>query len=73
MKAHIYNVYDLVKTYIMKDEEDKIMQYEIVGKTVPAVEITLDRGESMYTQSGGMIWQTEGIEMKTNTKGGLMK
>ncbi len=49
------------------------MQYEIIGKTVPAVEITLDRGESMYTQSGGMIWQTEGIEMKTNTKGGLMK
>ena len=49
------------------------MQYEIVGKTVPAVEITLDRGESMYTQSGGMVWQTEGIEMKTNTKGGLMK
>lgn len=29
-------------------EEDKVMQYEIVGKTVPAVEITLDRGESMY-------------------------
>ena len=49
------------------------MQYEIVGKTVPAVEVTLDRGESMYTQSGGMVWQTEGIEMKTNTKGGLMK
>ena len=35
------------------------MQYEIVGKTVPAVEIALDRGESMYTQSGGMVWQTE--------------
>lgn len=49
------------------------MQYEIVGKTVPAVEVTLNRGESMYTQSGGMIWQTEGIEMKTDTKGGLMK
>ncbi|MCM1179827.1 MAG: TIGR00266 family protein [Clostridium sp.] len=49
------------------------MQYEIVGKTVPAVEVTLGRGESMYTQSGGMVWQTEGIEMKTNTKGGLMK
>lgn len=49
------------------------MQYEIVGKTVPAVEVTLDRGESMYTQSGGMVWQTEGIEMKANTKGGLMK
>lgn len=49
------------------------MQYEILGKTVPAVEVTLNAGESMYTQSGGMIWQTEGIEMKTNTKGGLMK
>ena len=49
------------------------MQYEIVGQTVPAVEVTLNRGESMYTQSGGMVWQTEGIEMKTNTKGGLMK
>ena len=49
------------------------MQYEILGKTVPAVEVTLNAGESMYTQSGGMVWQTEGIEMKTNTKGGLMK
>lgn len=49
------------------------MQYEIIGKTVPAVEVTLNQGESMYTQSGGMIWQTEGIEMKTDTKGGLMK
>ncbi len=49
------------------------MQYEIVGKTVPAVEITLNRGESMYTQRGGMIWQTEGVEMKTNARGGLMK
>lgn len=49
------------------------MQYEIIGKTVPAVEVTLNRGESMYTQGGGMIWQTEGIEMKTDTRGGLLK
>jgi uncharacterized protein (TIGR00266 family) len=49
------------------------MQYEIIGSTVPAVEVTLNRGEAMYTQSGGMVWQTEGIDMKTNTKGGLMK
>ena len=35
------------------------MQYEIIGKTVPAVEVTLNRGESMYTQSGGMVWQTD--------------
>ena len=49
------------------------MQYEIIGKTVPAVEVTLNSGEAMYTQSGGMVWQTEGINMSTNTKGGLMK
>ena len=39
------------------------MKYEIIGKTVPAVEVTLDKGESMYTQSGGMSWQTEGIKI----------
>ena len=27
----------------------------------------------MFTQSGGMSWQTAGIEMNTNTRGGLMK
>lgn len=49
------------------------MKYEIVGKTVPVVEMTLNKGESIYTQSGGMAWQTEGISMKTNAKGGVMK
>ena len=49
------------------------MDYKIVGQTVPVVEITLNSGESMYTQSGGMAYQTEGIEMKTNTHGGIMK
>lgn len=49
------------------------MKYELIGSTMPAVEVTLSAGESMYTQSGGMAWQTEGIIMETNTKGGLMK
>lgn len=49
------------------------MQYEIIGQTVPAVEVTLSKGESMYTQSGGMVWQSEGIDMTTNAKGGIMK
>ncbi len=49
------------------------MMYEIIGAPMPAVEVTLSRGESMYTQSGGMAWQTEGIAMETNTRGGLMK
>ncbi len=50
------------------------MQYRVIGDTMPAVEIMFQaQGEGMYTQSGGMAWMTEGVEMSTNTKGGLMK
>lgn len=49
------------------------MRYEIVGRTVPAVEVILDKGESMYSQKGGMAWQTDGISMSTNARGGVMK
>ncbi len=49
------------------------MNYKIVGETVPAVEVTLNKGESMYTQSGAMSWRTPYIKMETNTKGGVMK
>lgn len=49
------------------------MKYRIVGNTMPAVEVMMNAGESMYTQSGGMAWMTEGIVMDTNLKGGLMK
>ena len=49
------------------------MDYKIIGQTVPVVEVTLNKGESMYTQSGGMAYQTDGIEMKTNARGGIMK
>jgi len=45
------------------------MKYEIIGSTVPAVEVTFNKGESMYTQRGGMSWQTDGITMKTNAQG----
>ena len=50
------------------------MQYKILGNTMPAVEILFDQpGESMYTQSGGMAWMSDGVEMGTNTRGGLLK
>ena len=48
------------------------MQYKIIGQTVPVVEVTLNKGETMYTQTGGMSYQTDGITMKTNARGGLM-
>lgn len=50
------------------------MKYRLIGSVVPAVEILFENaGESVFTQSGGMTWMTEGIEMNTNTRGGLMK
>ncbi|MGN0630586.1 MAG: TIGR00266 family protein [Ruminococcus sp.] len=49
------------------------MQYRIIGQTVPAVECRLTRGETMFTQSGGMIWQTQGISMSTNARGGIAR
>ena len=49
------------------------MEYKIIGQTVPVVEVTLNKGETMYTQTGGMSYQTDGITMKTNARGGLMK
>lgn len=49
------------------------MEYRILGSTMPAVEVKLNRGEAMYTQSGAMAWSTDGITMDSNMRGGLMK
>ena len=48
-------------------------KYEIVGNIVPYVELTLNEGEKVYTQSGGMSWRDTTFEMSTSTKGGIMK
>ena len=49
------------------------MKCNIFGNDLPGVSIILDKGESVYTQSGGMAWMDEKIKMETNVKGGLMK
>lgn len=49
------------------------MKYEVWGGMMPAVTFSLEQGESIYTQSGGMSWMSEQMEMTTNMKGGLMK
>ena len=33
----------------------------------------LQAGESVYTQSGGMAWMSDGLTLDSNVKGGLMK
>lgn len=36
------------------------------------IDILLDKGESIYTESGGMAWMRGNIAMDTNTRGGVM-
>jgi uncharacterized protein (TIGR00266 family) len=48
------------------------MEYKIEGTVMQLLEIQLNQGEAMFTESGGMSWMTDGIDMSTNTRGGLM-
>jgi uncharacterized protein (TIGR00266 family) len=48
------------------------MRYEIHGTVMQSLDIYLSPGESMYTESGGMAWMKGNVEMKTDTRGGLM-
>jgi uncharacterized protein (TIGR00266 family) len=49
------------------------MRYEVIGQVMQSVDVHLGQGESMYTESGGMAWMRGEIDMKTDTRGGLMK
>jgi uncharacterized protein (TIGR00266 family) len=48
------------------------MRYEIHGTVMQSLDVYLSPGESMYTESGGMAWMKGNVEMKTDTRGGLM-
>jgi len=49
------------------------MRYKISGTVMQSVDIEIERGEAIYTESGGMAWMSGDIEMKTNTRGGILK
>ncbi len=49
------------------------MKYEIIGQTVPVIEMRLNRGETIFTQSGGFAYSGDGVSMSTNSRGGIMK
>jgi len=49
------------------------MRHEIHGTVMQSLDVHLGRGESVYTESGGMAWMKGNVAMETNTKGGLMK
>jgi len=48
------------------------VKYELRGETLPVVILTLEEGESVFTETGGMSWMSDGFEMKTNMEGGLL-
>jgi uncharacterized protein (TIGR00266 family) len=52
----------------MADQVD----YSLVGDDFQAVEITLDSRESVRAEPGAFMWMDDGIEMTTDTGGGLM-
>jgi uncharacterized protein (TIGR00266 family) len=49
------------------------MRYEVNGSILPSVDVWLEPGESVYTESGGMAWMKGDVRMDTNTRGGLLK
>ena len=49
------------------------MRYEIHGTTLQTLDIFLNGGEKIFTESGGMAWMKGDIDMSTNTRGGLLK
>ena len=48
------------------------MEYQITGHVMETLDIHLKKGESVYTESGGMAWMRGQIQMDTNTKGGVV-
>jgi uncharacterized protein (TIGR00266 family) len=46
------------------------MEYKIQGTVMQSLDMRLMRGEAIYTESGGMAWMSDGIEMKTSGRGG---
>lgn len=49
------------------------MKVEIAGGNLPVLTCKLEKGDAIFTETGGMSWMTEGIKMETNTNGGIMK
>jgi uncharacterized protein (TIGR00266 family) len=47
------------------------MRYDISGTVMQTISIALESGESVFSQTHAMAWMSDGIDMATNTGGGL--
>ena len=50
-----------------------VIDYEIHGDDMQAVDVELDPGEGVRAEAGAMMFMEQGIEMQTSTEGGLFK
>lgn len=48
------------------------MRYRISGSTMQALDIQLQKGEAIISESGGMAWYRGQVDMKTNMPGGIL-
>jgi uncharacterized protein (TIGR00266 family) len=48
------------------------MEYEIHGTVMQTLDVHLQKGESIYTESGGMAWMRGKVAMATGARGGVM-
>lgn len=46
------------------------MQAKILGTTLPVLEVDLQPGETVYSESGELSWMTSSIQMRTHTQAG---
>ena len=49
------------------------MKYKISGSVMQTLNVELKKGESLYSESGGMSWMSDNILMKTRMRGGVWK
>jgi TIGR00266 family protein len=45
------------------------MKYEILGDNLPVLSITMNRGDTVYSEPGGKSWYIGNIDIDTNTGG----
>ncbi len=52
-----------------QEEKSKGISYDTIGTTLQALNVQLDKGESIYSEAGKMSWMTQNIKMETKSKG----
>lgn len=51
------------------------LKYRILGQQMQVIEVSLERGQRVFSETGGMIWMDQSIDMDTsapNTGGGVL-